>query len=207
MGTAAAVFMMLLPGERIDNRAGLARASNVVQIRRGKSALASEHVTVTAPTFAPEDLLAMGSMPGQRVINGGAAQLVDIRSDFPDFLFRQLLRAHWRPCNTVLDGIEDLRVASAKICAVARYDRWSDLTRTATRSMAPGAMLSIEILAFMNSMRLALKWIHWPAGLGKNRSNRAHQKEPREAQCSIHGLALRKPKAKTLVPDATAKNC
>ena len=64
MGAATAVLMVLLLGERIDNRAGLARASDVVQVWRGESAPASEHVTGSAMAFAPEDLLAVRDIPG-----------------------------------------------------------------------------------------------------------------------------------------------
>src|SRR5215468_10297180 len=59
MRAATVIFMVLLLGERIDNRAGLTRGSNVVQVRRGQSALAPEHVAVAALAFAPEDLLAL----------------------------------------------------------------------------------------------------------------------------------------------------
>src|SRR5215471_10924665 len=159
MSAAAPVLMVLFLGERIDNRTGFARARDVGQVRRGEPALASEHVTATALTFAPEDLLSVSGIPGQGVVNCGSTQRVDVRSNFPDFLFRNLLRAHWRPRNAVLDDIENLRIASAKIRAVARYDRRSDLAGAAVSSMAAGAMLSVETLSFVHSLGLALEWI------------------------------------------------
>jgi hypothetical protein len=80
--------------------------------------------------------------------------------------------------NTVLDRIEDLRIAGAKIGSLARYDRWSDLTGAAVGSMAASAMLSVETLALVNSPGVALEWIgrlRNPAALGKSCASRPSQ--------------------------------
>src|SRR5690348_6514267 len=131
MSAAAAVFTVLLLGERIDNRAGLAHAGDVVQIRRGEPALAAEHVTATALAFPPENLLAMRRIAGQWVVESRPAQGVDVGGDFPNFLFRELLGPHGRPSNAVLDRIEYLRIVIAKSRALGRNDCRSDLTGTA----------------------------------------------------------------------------
>src|SRR5579871_313562 len=160
MGAAALIFVVLLLGERIDNRAGLAPAGDVVQIRRGESALTAEHVTAAALTFAPEDLLAMGRIPGQRVVGGRPAQRMDVRGDLPDFLFRELLRTHGRAGDAILDRIKDLRIVAAKSRALAGCDRRSDFAGSPIRSVAARAILGVKALALVNSLRLTLERIH-----------------------------------------------
>src|SRR5215471_629260 len=210
MGTATAVLMVLLFRERIHNRAGLERASDVVQVRRRESALASKHMTVTALAFAPEDLFAVRDIAGQGVVHCRPTQRVDICSDYPDFIVRKLLWAHECAWNAVLDRIEHLPIGSAEICVLARCNRWADLTVGAIGSMAASAALSVETLALVNSLGFALEWIYgsWGAAtLRKNRTDSAGQKQPCDHQHSIHGLTSCKPKAKIFVPAAIARNC
>src|SRR5579871_2145138 len=207
MGAAATVFMVLLLRKRIDNRARFANAGDVAQIRRRESSLAAQHMTGTALAFSPEDLFAMRAITGQRVVDGGAPHRMDICGDFPDFLFRELLGAHWRSGNAVLDGIEYLRIVTAKSRPLGGHDGRSDFSGAAVRSVAARAMLGVEALALVDSLKLALEGIHWPAALGNNRTNRAGQKEARDTKCPIHGFTPCKPKAKIFVPDAIAKNC
>jgi hypothetical protein len=172
--------MVLLLRERIDDRAGFARPRDVVQVRRTESSLPSEHVTAAALAFAPKDLFTVRGIPGQGVVDCRPSQCADICSDFPDFIVRKLLGAHWCPWNAGLDRIEYLPVGNTEIRAGAGYDGGSDLAVSAIRSMAAGATLSIETLALVNSFRFALEWIYgpWRASLGKNRMDRAGQKQP-----------------------------
>src|SRR4051812_11236833 len=155
MCAAASIHTMLLPGERIGDGAGLSRAGDVREIGRRQTAPTAHHVTRTALPLAPEHLFTVRNVAGERVVDRGPAQRVNIGDQLPDVGLRQALGRHRRARDAVLDDVERLRVRYPDIEAVAGHGPRGHVAPPTARAAAAPGMPGVPSLPLRKPPRAA----------------------------------------------------
>ena len=121
-----------------------------------------DHVTAAALGAGPEDRLSRRCVSLCGRVDRGAAKTTDVRGHLPDVVVAELaaVRRHLRAGDPVLDRVEDFLIRAAKIAAILRGNRRSELTARPVLPMARRARLVVQLLAFRDGGRIPNRRIH-----------------------------------------------